>query len=223
MKNKLGQLLATALGVLLLIYSASRSLDFVEMTLPADKQILAYFALAALDGGILAWLLSHLYGSNGSWQRAISLIMIIVDFIGAVAVFTADTLYNTGKAGLTTTLDPGTINTIVLALSGVIAMNIAATIAHHLLDPETQKRAAEEEARAQIEDEALELIQQNSKQLAKELAPQIASTWKTDMANEYSHRLKKPKALPATTEPNLSETVGMANPTTPPKQDSQRR
>jgi hypothetical protein len=35
MKNKLGSFLVTALGLLLLVYSAARSLDFIQMTLPA--------------------------------------------------------------------------------------------------------------------------------------------------------------------------------------------
>ena len=70
------------------------------MTLPADKQVLAYFGLAALDGGLLAWLLAYLHGSHGGWQRGIAIMMVLVDFIGAVAMFTLDTIYNTGKAGL---------------------------------------------------------------------------------------------------------------------------
>ena len=65
MLKKIGVLFITVLGGALLIYSATRSLDFISLTLPKDRQVLAYFGLAALDGGILAWLLSYLYGSRG--------------------------------------------------------------------------------------------------------------------------------------------------------------
>jgi hypothetical protein len=60
MFKKIGALLVTVLGGALLVYSATRSLDFIELTLPEDRKILAYFGLAALDGGIVAWLLSYL-------------------------------------------------------------------------------------------------------------------------------------------------------------------
>jgi hypothetical protein len=202
MSGRIGKLLATALGVILLIYSATRSLDFISLTLPADRQILAWFGLAALDAGLIAWLLSYLYGSNGTWQRSIALMMVIIDFLGAVMFFTLDTLYNTGKAGLTTAMTSGAIQTAVLALSGVIALNIGATIAHHLLDPDTLRRQAEEEARAQIEDQSLALIKQNSRQLAAQVAPQVANAWRDGIVAEYGHKLKKTKALP-TQEPEL--------------------
>lgn len=94
MFKKIGMLLVTILGGALLVYSATRSLDFIELTLPEDRKILAYFGLAALDGGLIAWLLSYLYGSRGGWQRAISILMVCVDVIGAVSMFTLDTLYN---------------------------------------------------------------------------------------------------------------------------------
>jgi hypothetical protein len=219
MKNKLGSLLATALGAALLVYSATRSLDFISLTLPPDKQILAWFGLAALDGGVVAWLLAYLYGSGSSWQRVIAFLMVIIDFLGAVALFTLDTIYNAGQAGLVTALEPETIQTGVLALSLVIAINIGATIAHHMLDPEALRRQAEEEARAEIEEQALDLIRDNSRALASEIAPQIASNWKSATALEYSHRLKKPKlpalstgALPALTEDDGNDQ--QTNPTT---------
>ena len=71
MLKKIGALIVTLLGIVLLVYSATRSLDFIMLTLPPERQIMAYFGLAALDGGLIAWLLSYLYGSRGGWQRAI--------------------------------------------------------------------------------------------------------------------------------------------------------
>ena len=41
----------------LLVYAASRSLDFVQTTLPAKDQVLGYFALLATSGGMIGWLL----------------------------------------------------------------------------------------------------------------------------------------------------------------------
>ncbi len=41
----------------LLVYAASRSLDFVQTTLPSNDQALGYFALLATSGGMIGWLL----------------------------------------------------------------------------------------------------------------------------------------------------------------------
>lgn len=215
MKEKIGSMLATAIGLILLGYSSYRSYDFVAMTLPPDRQVVAFFALAALDGGIIAWLLSYLYGSNGGWQRAIAGIMVLIDFLGAVTMFTLDTILNAGEAGLIGTMDPNTLQTAMLALSAVIAINIGATIMHHMLDPEIQRRMAEEEARAEIDAQAMRLIAQNSRQLAAEVAPQVAASWKDDLKTEYDHRLKKSrsKALPAQSEELPAQLPAQLNPT----------
>ena len=185
MMKKIGVFIITILGGALLIYSATRSLDFISLTLPADRQILAYFGLAALDGGLVAWTLSYLYGSRGAWQRAISVMMLIVDVIGAIAMFTLDTLYNTGKAGMTAAMTPAMITNAVLALSGIIALNIIATIGHHVTDPEKLREQAEEEAFAKVEDAALKQIAKNADTLAAQLAPVMAADWQAQTQAKY--------------------------------------
>lgn len=185
MLKKIGTLIVTLLGIVLLVYSATRSLDFIMLTLPADRQILAYFGLAALDGGLLAWILVYLYGSLGGWQRGVSILMVLVDTLGAVSMFTLDTLYNTGKSGLTTALKPDELQTAVLALSGIIALNIAATIAHHLTEPEKLREQAEEEAFAKVEDATLKQISLNAESLAAQLAPILADDWMKNSQARY--------------------------------------
>lgn len=185
MLKKIGAFLVTLLGGLLLLYSASRSLDFISLTLPADRQILAYFGLAALDGGLIAWILAYLYGSRGGWQRSISILMILVDLVGAVAMFTLDTLYNTGKAGMTAALTADELQNAVLALSGIIALNIAATVAHHLTDPDKLREQAEEEAFSRVEDATLKQISSNAEQLAAQVAPMLATDWMENARARY--------------------------------------
>jgi hypothetical protein len=185
MIKKIGILLVTLLGGTLLVYSATRSLDFIELTLPADRKILAYFGLAALDGGLVAWLLSYLNGSRGAWQRAISILMVIVDTGGAIAMFTFDTLYNTGKNGMTAAMTPEEMTNAILALSGIIALNIIATIAHHITDPDKLREQAEEEAFAKVEDATLKQISKNADSLAAQLAPVMAADWQTQTQAKY--------------------------------------
>ncbi|MDP1547389.1 MAG: hypothetical protein Q8L87_15370 [Anaerolineales bacterium] len=185
MFKKIGVLLITVLGGALLVYSATRSLDFIELTLPEDRKILAYFGLAALDGGLLAWLASYLYGSRGGWQRAISILMVGVDAVGAIAMFTLDTLYNTGKAGMTKAMTPEEMTSAVLALSAIIAVNIIATIAHHITDPDKMREQAEEEAFSKVEDATLKQISKNADTLAANLAPIMAADWQAQTQARY--------------------------------------
>ncbi|NOH04675.1 MAG: hypothetical protein HND47_23240 [Chloroflexi bacterium] len=185
MFKKIGVLLVTVLGAALLVYSATRSLDFIELTLPEDRKILAYFGLAALDGGIIAWLLSYLYGSRGGWQRAISILMVCVDVAGAIAMFTLDTLYNTGKAGMTKAMTPEELTNAVLGLSAIIALNIIATIAHHLTDPDKLREQAEEEAFGKVEEATLKQISTNADTLAAQLAPTLAADWMNQTKARY--------------------------------------
>ena len=189
MFKKLGSLFVTVLGGLLLVYSATRSLDFISMTLPPDRQILAYFGLAALDGGLLAWIMSYLFGSHGGWQRGISIIMIVIDLVGAVAMFTLDTLFNTGQSGMTTALTSADLQMAVLGLSGIIALNIAATVAHHLTDPEKMKEQAEEEAFGKVDDATIKRISRTADQLAAELAPMMAEDWMASTRARYMSNL----------------------------------
>lgn len=189
MFKKIGKLLVTVLAAALLIYSATRSLDFIQLTLPADKAVLGYFGLAALDGGLICWLLAYLFGSSGGWQRGISLLMVLVDFVGCVTFFTMDSLYTTGKSGLTIALSQNAIFTAVIGLSLVIALNIGAVIFHHLTDPGMLQAQAEEEAHSQIQDAALSQIKQHAGALAAELAPQIGADWLVNTRAKYQHRL----------------------------------
>lgn len=184
MLKKLGIMSGLVLGAVLLVYSATRSLDFIRMTLPDDRQIMAYFGLAALDGGLIAWLLSYLYGSRG-WQRPLSLVMVLVDLAGAVAMFTLDTLWNTGKAGMTQALTAGELKTAVLALSGIIALNIAATVLHHMTHPDQLREQAEEEAFDKVETATLKQIAKNADQLAAQLAPTLAADWMQQTRARY--------------------------------------
>ncbi len=204
MFKKIGSFIVLALGVILLGYSATRSLDFIALTLPADRAILAWFGLAALDGGLVAWVLSYLYGSRGGWQRAISMIMVLVDLLGAVAMFTADTLYQTGQSGMTAAMSPETVQTAVLALSGVIALNIAATVAHHMTDPDKLREQAEEEAFAKVEDATLKQISGNAEQLAAEVAPMLATDWMENTRARYLAKISQ-RILPGVVDATASD------------------
>lgn len=185
MKKNISTLLISALGLALMIYTAMRGLDFIMQTLPADKQILAYFALAATEGGVLFFLAYYLFGAEGSWQRAISIMMLVIDFLGSIALFTADTLLRAGENGMIKTLSSGEMLSVIYAMSGLIALNVAASIGLHIADPETQKRSAAAEVRDRIQAEALKQLNEQTASIAVELSPSVAQSMADEIRAAY--------------------------------------
>ena len=145
----------------LLVYAASRSLDFVQSTLPVNDQVLGYFALLATSGGMIGWLLVFLYRADGIIQRGTALLMTLIDFLGEAALFTMDTLYRSGENGLVGQMTQDEIRTVILAMSGLIALNIFATLVFELGRMEVLKEIAEGAARDLVMFKALSQIEKD--------------------------------------------------------------
>ena len=212
MKKSITTLLITALGLALMIYTAMRGLDFIMQTLPADKQILAYFALAATEGGVLFFLGYYLYGADGSMQRAISIIMLVIDFLGSIALFTADTLLRAGENGVIKTLAADEMLSVIYAMSGLIALNVAASIGLHLADPEALKRSIAADVKDKVQAEALRQLAEQSANIAAELSPSVALSMADEIRAQYGVQSvsnwpsKKKVYQAATIAPELIET-----------------
>lgn len=175
---------AVALG--LFTYAASRSLDFIQMTMPADNQLVGYLGLLATSGGALAWLMVFIYHANGTGQKGLALVMVVIDLLGEFALFAFDSLYRSGEAGLIGSLNPEEVRMMIIALSALIAVNIAATFFFHLIDPETSKRMREESARDVLDDEVLKAIEQRAPQLANQMVPGIIAQWEADFTSRFT-------------------------------------
>lgn len=78
---------------------------------------------------------------------------------------------------MTITMTADEIYWAVLGLSGVIGLNIAATVASHLMSPEALRAQAEEEADDKIETATLAQITNQADTLAAEIAPVVAADW----------------------------------------------
>jgi hypothetical protein len=169
----------------LLIYAASRSLDFVQTTLPSKDQALGYFALLATSGGMVGWLLVFLYRTDGILQRGTALLMVLIDFTGEAALFTMDTLYRSGENGLVGKMTPDEIRTVILGMSALIALNIFATIVFELGNMEVLKEIAEGAARDIVMFKALAQIEKDSQNVAEEMVPQIVGQWRGNFRSAY--------------------------------------
>lgn len=181
MKSAITKLLITMLGLCLLGYTAVRTVDLISLTLPSDKQVTGYLALAAFDGGLIAWSLFFMNGAKGAWQRGIAILMTLVSAGGVLAALAADTLYHASEAGMTRGVDLLFIESVVWVMVAVIGLNILSVTFVHITDPGRLKAMAEAEAIDKIESATLALIARSADSLAAELAPVQAAKWVEDM------------------------------------------
>lgn len=182
----LARVMFYAVAVGLFVYAATRSADFIVSTMPANQQIVGYLGLLATGGGAIAWLAVFLFYASGTGQKGLSMLMVVIDLLGEFALYTADTLYRSGETGVIAALPAETIRMVILGLSVLIAANIAATFAFHLIDPETSKRMREESARDVLDDEVLRTIEQRAPQLANQMVPVIIAQWEADFVSRFT-------------------------------------
>ena len=169
----------------LLVYAASRSLDFVQTTLPANDQALGYFALLATSGGMIGWLLVFLYRADGIIQRGTALLMVLLDFLGEAALFTMDTLYRSGENGLVGQMTQDEVRIVILGMSALIAINIFATIVFELGRIDVLKEIAEGAARDLVMFKALARIEKDSETVADEMMEDIVNQWRGNFRSAF--------------------------------------
>jgi len=175
----------------LMIYAATRSLHFVQSTLSGGNEILGYLALAATSIGAVVWLLVFLHTAHGTGQKAIAGIMTVIDLLGEFALFTIDTLMTSSESGMIQALAPEEIQGVIVGMSILIALNIAATVAFHLVEPENMKNMREEAVRDHLESESLKIIEKKGEEIARDLAPKMAEEW----AREFEARFNNIQSL----------------------------
>ncbi len=199
--NWIGKLFFWAMAASLIVYAASRTLDFVANTLSTDDQIIGYLALFATTGGAIAWLTVFLHNSKGVAQKGIALVMIVIDVLGEISLFTIDTLMRSGQNGLTARLAPEEIRATVLGMSLLIGLNIIATFAYHVMDADNM--AAMED---HFSDWQIDLaIQKAKREKAISIANEIAEREADAYAAAQKAKDRSDRSLP---EPTMTEVLG---------------
>jgi hypothetical protein len=179
----------------LLAYAASRTLDFVQSTLAADKQILGYLYLLATGVGAVIWLYVYLTYAEGSKQRGIAFIMGIADLIGEMVLVYADTVRVASANGQMqmTAQEQGIF---ISASVGIIGLNILAGYAFKLFDPNAEAEAHARDMADEVRDAAVKKMNTpaEKQRMANELAPileaamfeQVSQEIRT-AAGQYGH------------------------------------
>jgi len=170
----------------LMIYAATRSLDFIQKTLPPDQAMIGYLALLATSGGMIGWLMIFLHKAEGVGQKVIAGLMVLVDLGGEFALMAMDTLYQSGQAGMIAAMTADEIRMIVIGMSILIGVNIGATVAYHLFDPGHMREMRESFVKDKLESETMKLIEKRGEEIARDLGPQIAEQWAADFEARFA-------------------------------------
>lgn len=152
-------------------WTASLTLAEVRVILPNDP-ITPYFALALYDAGSLTWLLVFLGHAKGLPQRAISIMLLVLDLAGVV-VLSAGRLLMGGQALADIPKELGA--TMVYSLIAATIINLVAIYAFHIADPETMQQIELQTLDDTIQAEAISQARENIENEVKELAAVLAA------------------------------------------------
>lgn len=152
-------------------WTASLTLAEVRVILPNDP-VTPYFALALFDGGAVTWLLVFLGHAKGLPQRAIAILMLVLDLAGVV-VLSGGRLLMGGQALADIPKQLGA--TMVYALIGATIINLISIYAFHITDPETLQQIELQTLDDTIQAEAINQARANIESEVQQLAAVLAA------------------------------------------------
>lgn len=154
-KNKfLAHIAFYTLAAGLLAYAASRTLNFVSQTMPADKQFMGYLFLFSTGLGSIIWLFVLLALAEGARQRGISFAMGVIDLAGELVLVYADTILVASANGalIMTAAD---LQLFILASVGIMGLNLVAAYFFKLFDPAAEAAAQARDLSDEVIDAAI--------------------------------------------------------------------
>ncbi len=206
-KKTAAKFTAIAFGVIVLVISASTSFAFFynyfSNLIPPGllgqnvaSLISGIVGTLLFDVASVVWLQTYLNDARTPEQRAISLIMLIVTFLGAAAASVAHlALSATGELALdAATLDSIATISLVAVIIGVIA-NFGSTIAYQRFSQDNKESVRESDRLDEIqkaEDEQASeldrLVAQKLREKLVHIAPTIADQQAARIAAQYQRR-----------------------------------
>lgn len=159
-----------------LVFTAIRTIHFLQATFPPSQQYVAYIGLAMFDVGILGWLYYAMRSAEGASQRAIAYGMIFVCMAGVCVTTVMDMTLVSQQNGYIKVPEQwfwlGLWSVII-----VIICNVVAGILVHLTDPEQRKRMEIQHVRDEIHALTIDRIRQQKDTIAPVIAQRTADHW----------------------------------------------
>ncbi len=181
-------------ATVLILWTGSLTYMFVANALPQVHWLVPLFALVVFDVGMLAWLKVFLDYAQGSGQRAVALIMCLVDFLGVGLMVLSEILLG-GQTMVTAPENLGEYAIWGIALWTVA--NVGAVIAFHLLQPDARRKMALRSEMDMVFDEALKKLSTKRATASGHLSEQLADGMLSQLVAELAATETVPAALPA--------------------------
>ena len=180
-------------ATVLILWTASLTYTFVKTALPQVHWVVPLFALVVFDVGMLAWLKVFLDYAQGSGQRAVALIMCLVDFLGVGLMVLSEILLG-GQTMVTAPENLGEYALWGIAIWTVV--NVGAIIAFHLLEPGVRRTMALRTEMDLVFDEALKKLPTKRAAVSGQLSDQLSDGMLAQLVSELATKTV-PAALPA--------------------------
>ena len=180
-------------ATVLILWTASLTYTFVKTALPQVHWVVPLFALVVFDVGMLAWLKVFLDYAQGSGQRAVALIMCLVDFLGVGLMVLSEILLG-GQTMVTAPENLGEYAIWGIAIWTVV--NVGAIIAFHLLEPGVRRTMALRTEMDLVFDEALKKLPTKRAAISGQLSDQLSDGMLAQLVSELATK-PATAALPA--------------------------
>ncbi len=167
----IGKIVFYAFVLVVALFTASLTLAEVKQILPGDN-LTPLFALSLFDGGAIAWLLAFTGHAKGLIQRAISIIMLVVDLLG-VALLSSARLWTGGQTLADAPEQIG--NYVIWGIVGATLLNLAAIYIFHMTDPDVLEGTETGVLMDTLRDEAMKQAQASIEQQAQQLGAVMAA------------------------------------------------
>jgi hypothetical protein len=168
----IAQLAFYGLALGLFAYAASRTLEFVQNTMPADKAYLGYLYLLATGVGALIWPFVGLSYAEGAKQRGIAFVMGILDLVAELTLVYADTVRVSAENQMLT-MSQNELQTFIFASVLAVGLNIAAAYFFKLFDPAAETLSKARDLVDEVNDAAMKQLNTPSERqkMINELSP----------------------------------------------------
>ncbi len=175
-KNKvLAKLGLTVLIGGLFIFATTRTLHFVQTNMTAaDDQMSGYLFLLTTGAGAFIWLYVMLNLAEGAKQRAVAMLMAVIDLGGEIALAVADMFATAGQNGAIKKMAASEMEVFIYVAGGLVLLNIAAGFLFHFWDPETEAAEKARDIADNVSDAAFKML--NNPAMQQQMIAQLAPT-----------------------------------------------
>jgi len=146
-----GDVVVVMLDIALLIYTGFRSYDLLTRSVPPGWEMMAYFGLIGLDGGMIGWSIAWIFGSTTKEQDWLTFGMWLIDAAGMFLTGIADNLLYAPNLQDAKALHDTIMMIAWYALPVIIAANALAGVVYHFLSDATRIRREERRKKKALE------------------------------------------------------------------------